>query len=209
MAYLYLLPVLLPVLAGILIGIVKPLRKGNQTAWLSVAALAVSLGGVICVACMGLPRLELFTMTPVLTVALRFDELSGLFSVLSNTAWLLVTVYSAAYEAHDERKYQFYAWLLVSAGAMHGLFCSENLVTMYLFFEMVTLLSMPLILQGCTRESVAAALKYLFYSIAGAFLGLLGIFYIYRVASVTPVSQQAALHSTLQAARTSSWSWCS
>jgi len=43
---------------------------------------------------------------------------------------------------------------------------------------MITLLSMPLVLHERTKESIAAALKYLFYSVAGAFLALGCIFFL-------------------------------
>ena len=49
---------------------------------------------------------------------------------------------------------------------------------MYLCFEFMTLLSMPLVLHNGTSESIAAAKKYLFYSIFGATLGLLGMFFV-------------------------------
>ena len=63
-----------------------------------------------------------------------------------------------------------------------GMDLSANLITMYLFFEMITLLSMPLVLHDRTPAAVRAALKYLFYSIAGAFLALCAIFFLSRYA---------------------------
>jgi len=49
---------------------------------------------------------------------------------------------------------------------------------MYCFYELVTLSGLPLVLHSRSKESIHAALKYLFYSIAGAFMALLGIFCI-------------------------------
>ena len=63
-----------------------------------------------------------------------------------------------------------------------GLDFSANLITMYLFYEMMTLFSMPLILHDLKKESVSAAMKYLYYSIAGAFLALFGIFVLSQYA---------------------------
>ncbi|MCR4805249.1 MAG: proton-conducting membrane transporter, partial [Clostridia bacterium] len=54
---------------------------------------------------------------------------------------------------------------------------AANYLTMYLCFEFMTLLSMPMVLQDGTPEAIAAARKYLFYSIFGATLGLLGMFF--------------------------------
>ena len=44
---------------------------------------------------------------------------------------------------------------------------------------MMTLTSLPLVLHEMTKKAVMAGLKYLFYSVAGAFLALYGIFYLY------------------------------
>lgn len=59
-----------------------------------------------------------------------------------------------------------------------GMALAANYVTMYLFFEMMTLCSVPLVIHSGTAEAVSAAKKYLFYSIFGATLGLLGLFFV-------------------------------
>jgi multicomponent Na+:H+ antiporter subunit D len=82
--------------------------------------------------------------------------------------------------AHAGRETSFYAWFLLSLGGLAGQSLSANLITMYLFFETVTLMSMPLVLHDRTKESIRAALKYLFYSVAGAFLALAAIFFLAR-----------------------------
>src|SRR5699024_2897379 len=58
--------------------------------------------------------------------------------------------------------------------------------TMYLCFELMTLLSVALVLHSLTKEAVAAGMKYLLYSIAGAMMGLLGIFF-FTANAVTPL----------------------
>lgn len=62
---------------------------------------------------------------------------------------------------------------------MAGIFCSGNLVTMYLFYEMMTLTALPLIIHYRRKADVAAGMKYLYYSCAGAVLGLFGIIFLY------------------------------
>lgn len=57
---------------------------------------------------------------------------------------------------------------------------------MYLCFELMTLLSVALVLHSLTKEAVAAGMKYLLYSIAGAMMGLLGIFF-FTANAVTPL----------------------
>ncbi len=50
-------------------------------------------------------------------------------------------------------------------------------MTLYLFYEGMTLLSLPMVLHTRTRQAIAAGLKYLFYSIFGASLALIGFFF--------------------------------
>ena len=72
--------------------------------------------------------------------------------------------------AHTERmrpvdprllRYASAARVFFALGGLAGQSLSANLITMYLFFETVTLMSMPLVLHDRTKESIRAALKYL------------------------------------------------
>ena len=60
---------------------------------------------------------------------------------------------------------------------------SGNLVTFYMFYEAMTLLTVPLVLHNMDREAVAAAIKYLIYSVIGASAALIGIFFVGSVGS--------------------------
>ena len=74
---------------------------------------------------------------------------------------------------HEERPNVFFAFHFISFGMMIALSMAGNLVTMYLCFEMVTLSTVPLVLHELSKEAVAAGMKYMFYSIGGALMGLL------------------------------------
>ena len=128
-------------------------------------------------------ELTLFSMTPALTARLAMDAVSRLFMGVAAGGFLLSGVYALRYMGHSERRGSFYSFFLLSLGALMGMDLSANLITMYLFFEMITLLSMPMVLHDRTPAAVRAALKYLFYSIAGAFLALCAIFFLSRYAA--------------------------
>ena len=121
-------------------------------------------------------------LTDVLKISFRADEMSWLFAAMTTLVWLMAGIYSFGYMKHDEYKKR-YAFLYVMVYfVLLGLDFSANLITMYLFYELMTLSSMPLILHDLKRESVSAAMKYLYYSIAGAFLALFGIFVLSQYA---------------------------
>ena len=84
---------------------------------------------------------------------------------------------------HEERQNVFFAFLLISFGALMAVCVSGNLVTLYLSFETLTLTTFPLVLHEMDRAAVAAGLKYLFYSVGGALLGLFAVFFVYSYAS--------------------------
>lgn len=124
----------------------------------------------------------LLEITETLKIAFRADEISLLFAVLTTLMWVIVGVYSLGYMSHDKKKKQYFFFYILVYAVLIGLDFSANLVTMYLFYELMTLSSMPLILHEMKEESISAAMKYLYYSIAGAFLALFGIFVLSKMA---------------------------
>lgn len=128
-------------------------------------------------------HIKLLSVTEILTIEFRVDNLSKLFSVLISFVWLLVSVYTLKYITHEKNENRFYMFSLTTLAMLMGLCYSANLLTMYLCFEFVTLLSMPLVLHSLSTESVNAAKKYLFYSIGGAFLALFGVFLLISYSS--------------------------
>lgn len=109
---------------------------------------------------------------------LKIDEITVLFSTIFAVIWLLVTVYSFEYMKHSERKNRFYAFFISSLGGLIGVSYAGNLVTLYMFFEIMSLLSYVLVIHERTKPSLLAGRKYIYYSIGGASLGLIGIFYL-------------------------------
>ena len=172
------LPVAVPIAAGIVFLTGKRLRTDRKA---SAAALLAALGlelALVLGACASGGAAVLWQLTDTLVLALRVDGVGRLFSLLTASVWLLVGLYSVSYMAHDQRSSQFFGWYLIVEGVLIGLDFSGNLVTMYVFYELMTLTSLPLVLHERTHEAVMAGLKYLFYSVAGAFLALFGIFFL-------------------------------
>ena len=169
--------ILLPALAGIAL----PFVHGKQNKHRLTAATLIAEAALTAVMLLR-PQQEavLFSMTDSLTIALRMDGISRLFMAIAAFVFLLTGIYAFRYLEHEENDDRFFSFFLLSLAALMGMDLSRNLITMYLFFEMITLLSMPLVLHDRTAEAVRGALKYLFYSIAGAFLALGCIFFLSR-----------------------------
>ena len=119
-----------------------------------------------------------FVFADNLTVGFTADLVAKAFCAIVTVAWLLVTIYASVYMKHEKSEERFFLFSFMTESAMLGAAFSNSLVSMYVFYELVTLFSMPLVLHSLSKESVSAAKKYLYYSIAGAFLALFGIFVI-------------------------------
>ena len=117
-----------------------------------------------------------FNFADGISIGFESDVTAKFFCVITVAAWLLVSVYASVYMKHEKNEEIFYLFMFLSESAMLGAAFADGLITMYFFYELVTLFSMPLVLHSGAAQSVAAAKKYLFYSVAGAFCALFGIF---------------------------------
>lgn len=173
--------VLLPILASVLIAL---LRKVKRTPLLILSVILQALSTALSVAVIVLPEasLHVFSVTPQISLAFASDATAKFFLALIAGGWLLVMLYSCVYMKHEKKEPRFYICMFLSEAAMIGAALSSGLVSMYLFYELLTISSMPLVLHTETKESIRAAMKYLFYSIAGAFMALFGIFVLSTVA---------------------------
>lgn len=174
----------LPMLGGALLPLMRFRSRRGKCLY---AGLLLAVEAILVTLVVVLPteELHLFSMTEKLSVSLRADSVGKVFLCVSSYGYLLAGIFAFRYLEHAEKEgtfpeNMFWSFYLLSLGALVGMDLSENLITMYFFFELVTLLSMPLVLFERTEESVSAAMKYLFYSIAGAFLALGCIFFLSR-----------------------------
>lgn len=183
-----LLSVTLPSVAGIILladSFVEHLKGKKQVSVrklhvYTAAALVLSVALTLYTAWSGERTLTLFSLLDQIPVAFRIDGLGRMFATIVGIAWLLIGFYSFVYMKREGEEKRFFGFYLLLYGVLTGLEFSGNLITMYLFYELMTLVSMPMVLHNGSREAVMASLKYLFYSLCGAYGGLFGIVFLYR-----------------------------
>ncbi|MCR5233592.1 MAG: proton-conducting membrane transporter [Lachnospiraceae bacterium] len=107
------------------------------------------------------------------------DNLGLMFLILTCLMWLMNLIFSIEYMKEEKHKKRYYIFYTLTLLTMIGVCLSRNLITMYMFYEGMAVVSLPLVLHEQTVEAVKAGKKYIFYSIGGAFLGLSGFFFIY------------------------------
>ncbi len=122
--------------------------------------------------------ITILKLTDKLPILLKVDGMSWLFILLVSAMWLLSGVFSLEYMKHEGNNESYYLFYLLTLGVLVGLGFAGNYLTMYLFYEGMTLLSLPMVLHTRSKEAIAAGVKYLFYSIFGASLVLVGFFFV-------------------------------
>ncbi|MBR4718961.1 MAG: proton-conducting membrane transporter [Lachnospiraceae bacterium] len=121
----------------------------------------------------------IWNLTKDIPILFRADALGLLFFILTVTMWVMDLVFSIEYMKHEKHKKRYYLFYALTLVSMAGACLAGNLITIYLCYEFMSILSLPLVLHEQTDEALAAGRKYIFYSIGGAFTGLAGFFFIY------------------------------
>ena len=167
-----------PALAGVLIFLL-PAARSSRSLREKLCCGALALEFVPVLALCGARGLEvtLLQMTPTLSIFLKVDAVGCVFAVLMCAMWLLAAVFALEYLEHDAHEASFQAFYMTVLSALVGQCYAGSMVTLYVFYELMTLLSVPMVVHERTPQAVAAGVKYLVYSIFGAMLGLMGIFF--------------------------------
>lgn len=174
-----LVPILLPVL-GVVVLQEKEIKKSKfRIRVVTGITMAATAACGIAVLFLGDCELLVGNLTKTLPVYFRVDALSRYFAAFTILMWLCSTCFSFEYMNHGREEERYQSFAMLSFGILLGICFSGNLITTYLLYEMMTLATFPLVLHDRTKEAIAAGFWYLFYSIGGAFLGLVGIFFLY------------------------------
>lgn len=180
-ALLIMIPILLPAAGGFAL-LVRSFRghedDPEKLHVYTIAVLACSVAAALFSAWTGERSVTLFTLAEGIPVYFHIDAIGRWFVTVVSLVWMAAGIFALGYMGHEGKEGRYFGFYLMLYGALTALDFSGNLVTMYLFYELITLLSMPLVLHSGTKESIMAALKYLFYSMCGAYGGLFGIFFL-------------------------------
>lgn len=170
--------IILPLICALAMGTVKNKRSHLTGAMIAfqLITLAVTVAAVFTE-----DKLTLWQISEKMAVSFAADGLAKIMAPLTSLLWTLSSVFAATYMKHENKEKSFYVFSLLSQSAMLGVIFSQNLISMYFLFEMTTICSMPLVLHNRKKESVAAALNYLFYSVGGAFIALFGVVILHGV----------------------------
>lgn len=159
-----------PILAAVAMAVL-PGPRSRAAALGTAAAVTATTAAVVAlrVADGRAPEVTLGSLGPGLELGLRVDAAGALFAVVAGVLWLLAVPYTLGYlrSAGVQHQPRFLVAFAACIGATMGLAYSANLVTFFLFYELLTLATYPLVVHTRSPEALAAGRRYLLTLLAG------------------------------------------
>lgn len=113
-------------------------------------------------------------------LGLRFYHFTSIYCLIAAVAWLLAVMLSREYIKHYPHPERFYSYLFLTLGAVEGIFMASDFFTLFLFFELMSFVSYPLVAHDEKSSTLRAANTYLAVSVIGGLFILMGMFIVYR-----------------------------
>jgi len=119
-------------------------------------------------------------LLPGLRVSFSVEPLGMLFALIASFLWLVTTVYAIGYmrSHHEQNQTRFYACFSIAIGSVMGIAFAENLFTLFIFYEVLTLSTYPLVTHAGTEEAKRGGRVYL-----GLLLGTSIAFFLLAIVS--------------------------
>ncbi len=123
-----------------------------------------------------------YSLMPNLTLKFHADPFSLLFVGLSAVLWLLTTVYAIGYLEEGPNRSRFFGFFSLCVSTTVGIAMAGNLVTLLIFYELLSLTTYPLVAHRGNRKSLEAARTYLLFTLIGGATLLVGVIWLQSLA---------------------------
>ena len=164
-----LLAVTVSLIAAILIVMTKDNPNRRESCSIGAAAIKFLIILSMAPAIFAGKNIELLIVTilPGLSIEFRVDALGLMFALTASFLWVLTSFYSIGYmrtlKEHAQTRY--YCCFAITLSATIGAAFAANLFTLFLFYEIITLVTYPLVAHKETPEAYEGSGKYLWYLI--------------------------------------------
>ncbi len=175
---LILFAIFVPIVMGVYL-LARPDYK-SRVSMIATASVGFAITTVfsLVILIQGDLRLHLFSIGNNMEIFFHVDDMSRVFGTIVTIVMPLIGIYAFEYMGHYKEEKRFFGFFLMVYGVLLALTYAGNIVTFYLFYELMSLSSVPLVFHFRSREAIMAGLKYLFYSLCGAYFVLFGIYFL-------------------------------
>jgi len=182
------LTIILPAIGALLIVLTNSKPNLREAVTLTIAAILLY---VVANLYSGLASNQQITafwweLLPGLTISFKVEPLGMLFALVASFLWLVTTCYAIGYmRTHKERNQtRFYCCFAIAISSVMGIAFSDNLFSLFIFYEVLTLSTYPLVTHAGTREAKKSGRVYL-----GILLGTSVLFLLLAVSSTWFIAQ--------------------
>jgi len=123
-----------------------------------------------------------YAVLPGIDLAFKADALALLFVTLSAVLWLFTTLYAIGYLENAPHRSRFFGFFSLCVTATMGIAMAGNLFTFFVFYELLTLATFPLVVHRGTPQAMRGGTVYLAYTLGGGTLLLAGIVWLNALA---------------------------
>ena len=114
-----------------------------------------------------------------MSLSFKADAFRIIYATVSIFLWLATITFSKDYMRHYINKDRYYFFYLLTLSGVVGVFFSNDLFTTFIFFELMSFSSYPLIIHDEKEESKKAGLTYLSIAVVSGMILLMGMFMLY------------------------------
>lgn len=129
--------------------------------------------------------------------ALRADMLGVLFALVAGVLWAITTVYAIGYMSHASDRARFFGFFSVCVGSAIGIALSANLLTFFVFYEVLTLATYPLVIHSGTPAALKGGRTYLTYALPAGGALAVGVVWLNLVAGPVEFAAGGSLDPAL------------
>lgn len=173
--------ILFPILgafASYLVGRRDKLQRDVLVMVLTVIEFALCV--VLCVLARNGTSLTFqLTYLPNMNLTFKLDGFRLIYVLIISFMWMMTALFSKQYFAHYHNRNRYYFFTLLTLGATMGVFLSNDLLTTFVFFEIMSFTSYAWVAHEETPVAVRAANTYLAIAIIGGLVTLMGLFVFY------------------------------
>ncbi|MBR2527942.1 MAG: proton-conducting membrane transporter [Blautia sp.] len=169
---LILVPVFLPIAGGLFLLSRHEMEEKRRLIFLEIVACITTLFVWIILIGGRTPVMTLYRFVQGFSIDFQVDTPSMLFAGMVSLMWPLLLLYAFSYMKGEAYVNSFFSYYLMTYGITLGLAFSADILTMFVFYELLTLVTLPLVGHYRDHESMYAVRKYSAYLVFGASLAL-------------------------------------
>lgn len=179
----YYILILFPIIAGAAIFVIPFKNRNRMCIFTETVTLATSVLSFLILFNRPLSNLEIISFAGKYPISFGFDGMGSIFGALISFLWPLASLYAFDYMKHEasensSKESTFFGFYTITFGVTLGIATAQTFLTMYIFYEMLTLVTVPLIIFSLSREAILATRTYLYYSLGGAAFGFITLVFL-------------------------------